>query len=526
MSQSTIFSNYFHLYFFAGDPTRVPDVRDIVDWEYYRERLGSAIQKIITIPAALQKVDNPVPRVRHPDWLHKRVAEKDDTHKQTKLDALFAAAGKKSAAQQAQRAAAALGDLEDFGALAARGNGGNGTSPAVGIASTVEVTPAGGQQTGNAAAGGVGGTNSGGENIGNNIVAVSGADANGGKPTAAASEPGPEDIREAPPRHESFNRWLAAKKQQWKRSRTERKRRREANPGGDGRRIRQRAATGVDGMFQQQADAAAGAAWQIVSYSPTPRPGENKVWAVINGRMHAIPVRVPRTFYVDAILGPEDASLAALTAGASTLQLVRRTLPAGAEPHYTYQVTMPEDVYRSVLPKIEAALSHPGVRGVYEARVSPEWTAALSTGCVAVVAPGGRGRNLGAGFDLSELQARPVVQYGYFSTPNTPPLRHMLLHHSLDAARGRGIYALHLPADGRCHVWVVNPARGGQREITAGIMDRAWNEERDSFSAQMQGTDAEEEPLELPEAPRCEVTYVRSFDVALKALQKLLGRIK
>jgi DNA polymerase epsilon subunit 1 len=463
----------------------------------------------------LQRVDNPVPRVRHPDWLHRRVAEKEDTHKQTKLDALFAAAGKKSAAQQAQRAAAAVGDLEDFGDFgAARGNGATGISPAVGIASTVEVTPAG--------------TDSGAENTAPGNNGAAGANAHGGKP---AAEPAPqkEVIKETPPRHESFNRWLAAKKAQWKHSRTERKRRREANPttaGGDGRRVRQRAATGVDGMFQQQADAAAGAAWQIVSYSPTPLPGVNKVWAVINGRMHAIPVRVPRTFYVDAILGPDDAALAALTAGGSTVQLVRRTLPAGADAHYTYQVTMSEEVYRSTLPKLEAALSHPGVRGVYEARVPPEWTAALSTGCVAVVAPGARGRNLGAGFDLSELQARPVVQYGYFSTPDTPPLRHMLLHHSLDAARGRGIYALHLPADGVCHVWVVNPARGGQREITSGMMDRAWNEERDSFSAQMQGTDAEEEPLELPEAPRCEVVYVRNFDIALKALQKLLGRIK
>lgn len=51
----------------------MPDPRGIVDWEYYRERLSGAIQKIITIPAALQRVPNPVPRVAHPDWLHKRV---------------------------------------------------------------------------------------------------------------------------------------------------------------------------------------------------------------------------------------------------------------------------------------------------------------------------------------------------------------------------------------------------------------------------------------------------------------------
>lgn len=32
------------------------DVRSILDWDYYIERLNSAIQKIITIPAALQGV--------------------------------------------------------------------------------------------------------------------------------------------------------------------------------------------------------------------------------------------------------------------------------------------------------------------------------------------------------------------------------------------------------------------------------------------------------------------------------------
>ena len=48
-------------------------MRELVDWAYYKERLGSAIQKIITIPAAMQRVSNPVPRVKHPDWLHKKV---------------------------------------------------------------------------------------------------------------------------------------------------------------------------------------------------------------------------------------------------------------------------------------------------------------------------------------------------------------------------------------------------------------------------------------------------------------------
>ncbi|TDL20354.1 DUF1744-domain-containing protein [Rickenella mellea] len=68
------------------------DLRSILDWDYYIERLGSVIQKLITIPAAMQKVSNPVPRIRHPDWLHRRVAAIDDKFTQHKLTDFFAQA--------------------------------------------------------------------------------------------------------------------------------------------------------------------------------------------------------------------------------------------------------------------------------------------------------------------------------------------------------------------------------------------------------------------------------------------------
>eukprot|EP00899_Mesostigma_viride_P020528 jgi/Mesvir1/28477/Mv15897-RA.2 len=97
------------------------DMRSIVDWEYYKSRLGGAIQKIITIPAALQKVDNPVPRVKHPDWLGKRVREKEDRRRQQNLLSMFAKQeGQVAAARQLQAAggnnAITLDvDMEDLG---------------------------------------------------------------------------------------------------------------------------------------------------------------------------------------------------------------------------------------------------------------------------------------------------------------------------------------------------------------------------------------------------------------------------
>lgn len=65
------------------------DLRSILDWNYYIERFAGVIQKLITIPAAMQKVPNPVPRVRHPDWLLKRVAARTDKHTQVKLATLM-----------------------------------------------------------------------------------------------------------------------------------------------------------------------------------------------------------------------------------------------------------------------------------------------------------------------------------------------------------------------------------------------------------------------------------------------------
>ena len=60
-----------------------------MDWDYYIERLGGTIAKIITIPAALQGVANPVPRVKHPDWLQKKLLEKDDVFKQKRINEMF-----------------------------------------------------------------------------------------------------------------------------------------------------------------------------------------------------------------------------------------------------------------------------------------------------------------------------------------------------------------------------------------------------------------------------------------------------
>ena len=65
------------------------DLRTILDWDYYIERLGGVVQKLITIPAAMQRVENPVPKVAHPDWLRRRVNAQNDKLKQRKVTDIF-----------------------------------------------------------------------------------------------------------------------------------------------------------------------------------------------------------------------------------------------------------------------------------------------------------------------------------------------------------------------------------------------------------------------------------------------------
>ena len=99
------------------------DIRTILDWNYYLERLESVIQKLILIPAAMQHVPNPVPRVTSPDWI-RRFVEKmsiggssaNPAKKQMKLTDLFSKRSSEDHIQEIQEEhnAATTRDIEDL----------------------------------------------------------------------------------------------------------------------------------------------------------------------------------------------------------------------------------------------------------------------------------------------------------------------------------------------------------------------------------------------------------------------------
>lgn len=50
-------------------------VQKLLDWDYYKERFGNIILKLITIPAAMQGCQNPFPKVPYPEWLNRKIKE-------------------------------------------------------------------------------------------------------------------------------------------------------------------------------------------------------------------------------------------------------------------------------------------------------------------------------------------------------------------------------------------------------------------------------------------------------------------
>lgn len=71
---------YLRMWLKTGEETDL-SLKSILDWDYYLERLGSTIQKIIIIPAILQGLENPIPELGCPDWLKKKVNEKSGKQK-------------------------------------------------------------------------------------------------------------------------------------------------------------------------------------------------------------------------------------------------------------------------------------------------------------------------------------------------------------------------------------------------------------------------------------------------------------
>ncbi|XP_063171878.1 DNA polymerase epsilon catalytic subunit A [Candoia aspera] len=402
------------------------DIRMILDWDYYIERLGSTIQKIITIPAALQQVKNPVPRVRHPDWLHKKLLEKNDVYKQKKISELFVSEGKRQVSAnlpQKDIPKTQVADMEDFGA-----------TKALQLVLPISIKR----------------------------KRIPTAEESQQQSQALELTQSWREILGPPPptgtTKEERLLWLCYHKKKWElqaRQRQEhRKKRRLADRevvlgGGP---IRAGPSEGLSIYLRKAARSILDMPWQIVQIAETSQPGLFKLWAVIGSDLYCLKLNVPRTFYINQrVPKPEESTV---------YKKVSRILPRSNLVFNLYEYSVPEDMYLERINEINASLSAPDVEGVYETQVPLLLRALIHLGCVCMV-----NRHLvrhlsgreAETFDLEHLERRSLAQFSYLEPGS---IRHIYLYHHSQGSKA--LLGLFIPSQRKAAIFVLDTVRSNQ----------------------------------------------------------------
>uniref|UniRef100_A0A670JRN3 DNA polymerase epsilon catalytic subunit n=1 Tax=Podarcis muralis TaxID=64176 RepID=A0A670JRN3_PODMU len=398
------------------------DIRTILDWDYYIERLGSTIQKIITIPAALQQVKNPVPRVRHPDWLHKKLLEKNDMYKQKKISELFTSEGKRQV-RGAGLSLHRVADMEDFGVT-------KSLQPGVPVSNKRKRIPTAEESQ---------------QQSQNSELTQSWREILGPPPPSGTTK-------------EERLVWLCYHKKKWEvqaRQRQERRKRRRLADGESvlgGGLIRARPSMGLGSYLSKTARSILDMPWQIVQIAETSQPGLFKLWAVIGSDLHCLKLNVPRVFYVNQRVPKPEESTA--------YRKVNRILPRSNLVYNLYEYSVPEEMYQEHINEINASLSAPDIEGVYETQIPLLLRALIRLGCVCMV-----NRNLvrhltgreAETFNLEHLEMRSLAQFSYLEPGS---IRHIYLYHKSQG--NKALFGLFIPSQRKASVFVLDTVRSNQ----------------------------------------------------------------
>lgn len=291
------------------------DTRSIIDWDYYKERLASVVQKIITIPAALQNVANPVPRVSHPDWLQKRLRILADKKKQTSLGAFF------EALTPSDLKAKAVKDIEDFGEIdegSVRSKVGKVTVRKRRHAQALRLEE---------------------DELNNAIL-------NGPCPLMT----------------EDYAGFLSYQKAKWSSQAKNREHRRKLF--GENSESSHRSSVG--NMFRKQAASVAGTDWEILEYKPDAvNPGAIRAYVMSGSKVHSFLFHIPKKLYVSFKTKiPETFHIPHVT-----IERSNAILPNGHDTKYLYKLTMSEKTYNDEMSNVDSLLHDAKILGVYESEV-------------------------------------------------------------------------------------------------------------------------------------------------------------
>jgi DNA polymerase elongation subunit (family B) len=359
------------------------DIRNILDWDYYRTRIAGTIQKIITIPCALQRVPNPVPRVAHPEWLARQVAADLTSVKQRKLDGFFvkqSVGAGDAIARTAAKVPAAIADIEDSVGGGKTGAGGNSMSSKLVRVHKLFLQ----QQEGEAEAlaGGAG------------AVPPSPAP----PPAAPVPVPAPAPVVHAPPLSPSMmpdelQEWLASRKLYWKSLREARRRAAAEARGAWGAFDAGKGSKGGKGGDKQLKMSVAGSAaaagpaagsiagagyLQVVEVRPDLRhPGEFTVWAFTAPRkLQALRLSVDRKLYLNRTV-PAEADIASIIS-----PVFGKRLPHDVPALHLYEYILPERRFLRMQHAARRCFDDANTLAVYESRTPLLFRALVDAGCL------------------------------------------------------------------------------------------------------------------------------------------------
>lgn len=322
------------------------EVRNFLDWEYYIERLSGCIQKIITIPAALQGISNPVIRVQHPDWLYKKLAERNSSIKQRKIDDMFMAKPREALS------AANILDIEDL-TLTSKENLSTNMKQAV---ITQKVNS---------------------ENNKNSKRKYSELDE---KKQPRSKFNWKEVLGPAPKlgtNKDQMRQWLKFQKRKWQLQLEFRQQVKSDENDPYKRKQDPRVnniSRSITNFVQKAANTKLNRSWQILRISDTNSPGFLKMWILIDSDLFSVNLKTIRTFYVNQMKPLEKES--------TLCRKTNKHLPRSQLVYNLYEYSIPEDVYQKHQVELMEELFNSNVEGIYELNVPLMFSLFMKFGCV------------------------------------------------------------------------------------------------------------------------------------------------
>lgn len=502
------------------------DIRSIIDWEYYKDRFGKTIQKIITIPAALQKVQNPVPRVKHPDWLESKVRMLNDPKKQQTLGRFFSVKKKPTnknitASGESESNPSEVVDMEDM-------TGMDGTA------------------NGNKKKGGIPVVHS------RRKALASAASANKNKKDRSTSEKASEEVEEqqlqvrVPLSKDNFHAWLSRKKKLWKKSRENNRKRMRSTIGtnvtnaGSSKKQKKRrnAIESMEGYIQDANYSLYNEEWQIVEIREKGDFDDFLVWILLGNQLQKVTLQVPRTLYLNS-LQPLNG-----------INKVDKGLPHNKPSRLLYEVQLDEVQFKKEewwtsfvsMEKEEDICHQRTIEAVYEQSTPLLYRAVLKLGSISKVVDKTSGA-LGTSFSLNQVSSVENPRQGIYLNDDLSYKRIFLFQSSLDKIgivalftllgdssdpSKAGVMGYELKAN--CSIWVIKPGGSkGQKNASVKTCDQLFTQIVDHLtSGEQEGEDGEEEYdfRYLSKNSKCVFTdlkYVSSEEKAYSGLNEELS---